>query len=802
MILNQDPKLRPLFRDIFDYAHRYLEDKLDYTPYEYIVIDDVEQARQVVEHYMAPEFNFIGYDGEWKGKKFTDDEVMYTFQFCCEPHKAVILDISKDGKTENLELLHTLRPLLERKDIKRLGWNIRADDKRLRHRGFQIPDETIGFDGMKAMAFIDSRYSKGLEIGIKKFTNYPPYYVEFFKTREALGIEPAHLADVKFKNPEVFYRYAGGDAVAHREACLNMMQFMKEHLPQSQLDYYYDIYLPLSNYLLDLETTGIPIDLKVMEDIWLKYTTKYTQVCNELKPFTRKFGYDTEEYEAFQARVKANNKEFKLKIDADEAAVEAGYYADFNPASAPQKKRLLFELLKLEPAYYTKSGKSPKPRAWYNKQKKQTKALYSPSTNGKTLATLKFELGSQLEENQKNNIVDEDLTTKYEIIRRLLDIARIGVFATKFLNKQGTEFVRWEDEEDEDDGEEGLKSSYWNALCADGRIRADFFECLANFRSSSRVNVQNPASKVLSHIPDIFVPGYSKMSKDERKIIDKQNVIPANIRHIFYGGGGPWKWAENDVAGADLMISAYLSGDQDYIADMLMGNFHLKKAKEYFKDESITKDDYSKYVSSKAITFRVAYTSELIHAALPIQAEIFAESGVALPVETVEYALRTWERYTKLIAYREKCKAQVSELGYIENARGFKYHFEETENFGIKAGWLNESLAFPIASELACFIWDVSVKLKEQMKKDGVWLKYCFPVNTVHDAAYHIIHEDLMKDNYFPELCKEFFTDRIRIATGDALGMEMSIADRWKGKDVLFHGETAWDFDTKQWNWK
>jgi hypothetical protein len=32
--------------------------------------------------------------------------------------------------------------------------------------------------------------------------------------------------------------------------------------------------------------------------------------------------------------------------------------------------------------------------------------------------------------------------------------------------------------------------------------------------------------------------------------------------------------------------------------------------------------------------------------------------------------------------------------------------------------------------------------------------------------------------------------------------MEMVVADRWKGHDEVFHGETAWDFEHKSWEWK
>jgi hypothetical protein len=145
---------------------------------------------------------------------------------------------------------------------------------------------------------------------------------------------------------------------------------------------------------------------------------------------------------------------------------------------------------------------------------------------------------------------------------------------------------------------------------------------------------------------------------------------------------------------------------------------------------------------------------------------------------------------------------QVEEYKYIENARGLKYHFEDSDDFRILAGWKNESLAFPPASELALFMWDICVTMKRYLVKEGVWMKWIKPVNSVHDAAYYLVHKDVMKDNWFPEVCKNYFTKECKIATGDTLGMEMSVGDRWKCKEEAFHGETVWDFNNKCWNWK
>lgn len=769
-ILAQDPTKRPQFVENFTLAKDFVTDNLHYTPFKYYVVNDPEENKKILQHYMDKGMWTIGYDGEWLGDRMEND-VMHTFQYCCEPGMAFILNISEDGKTENKELLDTMKMFLEHPKADRLGWNIRADDKRLKLRGFELSDETLGFDGMKGVAFFDSRWGKGLETGIKYFTNYPPYYTEFFKALKDHKIDKAEMCKLKFINPTLFYYYCAGDAVSHYEAC----KTMREHFPEKHREYYFGTYLPLSNYFLDLEVSGIPIDVEVLKEITDQYKSKYEELKTAL-----------------------HQKLEGVWVSEDGEP--------FNPNSAPQKKKLLFEIMKLTPAYYTKGGKSPKPRSWYEKQKPQSQRFYSPSTNGKSLATMVFDLA-------KKKDTDPAAAQKYDIIKNLLDLGRVGVFANKFLSTRGVsmdEFGGIEEYEDfegeieptaadDDSKETPLKQSYWAALCSDGRIHADFYECLDNYRSSSRVNVQNPASKVLSHIPEIFVPGYSALSKEEQKAVG--HLIPKNIRNIFCAGHKDWAWAEVDVAGADLAIMAFLSKDPNFIYDIRKGGFHVTKMREYFQDPTLGKNDASKYVIAKSITFRISYTSGLKSAALPIQADIYAENGLAVDLKLIEYALNTWYRYDTYMAYRDQCTLQVETGSQIKNAREMVLQFEETDNFSIKAGWCNQSLAFPIASELALFMWDVSVQIRKELKKAGLWNKYIYPVNSVHDASYWIHHKDLLKDNYLPEVCRYYFTKGCKIASGDNLGCEMVVADRWKGKEKLFSAETVWDFEQKEWKW-
>jgi len=792
-----DPTKRAEFQLIFKYAKAYIYGELKIQPYTWEVVTEPARNLEILQSYIDRGMFDIGYDAEWFGNHWRDDEVMFDFQYCCEPHHAIVLNISQDGKKENRELLSTMKLMLERPDCRRLGWNIRVDDIRLKHRGIEPLDETLAFDGMKAVQFFDSRLPKGLETGIKYFTDYERYYTGLSRQMKLHRLKKHEMAQMKFLEPEIYYKYCAGDAVSHREACLNMADQFPEHLKRQ----YYDIFLPLTHYMTDMEMTGIPIDKEVLTEITDLYKKKYEECLVALAECLKR-NYNIE---------------------------------NFNPNSAIQKKALLFETLKLPAAFYTKSGKSPKPAAWYEKQTEVIKVQYAPSTNAASLSTMQFQLDTAMKENPHPSFA-----AAFETVKLLLQTSRIGVFATKFLSTRGldengrpipeskkkkgkkkkakkpkgaeeeVEEVELDEDGEEVDeaiaelseNEEGepLKQSYWSAINVDGCIHASFFECLKNFRASSSPNVQNPASKVLAHIPDIFVPGYNTMTKDEQKAVG--HLIPKNLRNIFATQGKDFMWTELDVAGADLAIMAFLSKDKDFIFDIRSGSFHVTKMRDYFQDPTLSKKEVSKYTIAKSITFRVSYTAGLRSAALPIQAAIYAESGLAVPIELVDFALSTWSRYERYMKFRDECTDEVRERQQITNSRRQVLTYDETENFGVMAGWMNESLAFPVASELANFLWEASLNLKKELKKHGLWMKYVYPTNSVHDAGYWLVHKDLQKDNYITELLKYVFCTQTKLSTGDTVGCEVVLADRWKGKEKFFEGETRWCFETNQWLWK
>jgi hypothetical protein len=222
----------------------------------------------------------------------------------------------------------------------------------------------------------------------------------------------------------------------------------------------------------------------------------------------------------------------------------------------------------------------------------------------------------------------------------------------------------------------------------------------------------------------------------------------------------------------------------------------------YFRNDKLTKEDTSKYVSAKGITFRVAYTAELQSAVVPIQAEIFSESGFLIPLEDISYALTTWEHYKQYMAFRKNVKASVDNRKYVDNIYGTRFYFEPSANIGVKSAQYNTALAWCIASVLAQLFWDICISIKKELQKQKLWMTKVFATNLVHDDFQWLVAKDLYLDNYFPEMVKYFITDHCKLPTGTTLGLEMVATSCWKGKDKLFSGETKWNFETQDWDWK
>lgn len=745
-----DPMIRLRFKETMELGKRFILDELKYDKWTYEVVIDPVRNTEILTRYIEEGRRHISIDAEWIGKRWNEDEVMVDFQYAMEPNHGIVLSISEDLKTENRPLLDTMKLILERSDARILGWNAKADLKRLRYRDVWPPDEALCFDGMMATAMLNSKHRKGLEHGITHYSNLPPYYTPLFEALLANKLDASEMCKMKLINRDLWNTYCSGDSISHYQVCVNMAAEMKK-LPLSVQQYYYNEYLPLTWYLLDMEMKGLPVDTEAMDKMTEQYHKGYAILLERMLTLARECGVE-----------------------------------DYNVNYWGSKNELLFKKLKITPGAYANKTKV-KSRFWYAVQEEKTQKKFKPTCNSKAMGVMLYDL----EHLVAGNPDSPELKKQYEVVKTCHDLGKVMPIIKKFLNKTDTKFEKDYEapEEDEEEGG-GLKSSYWASIGNGNKIFTDFYPCLDNFRCSSTPNMQVAPAKVLPYINKVFG--------------ELQIEIPANIRTIFYSGHPDYLLMEADCLAADLAHVSLISQDQKFIDTIHKGNFHIDMARSYFGDNTITKaKDPEKVIQGKTMTFNSTYSSSFKSTAWAIQLDLYSTTGVFFEASFIEKALtNTWNQFPDYMRYKQACEIKAKEYGYIDNAYGMRYDFEPTDDYSTRAGFVNQALAWPVASSMALHMHQVANKLRKMFIKERIWLKYIWPVSYVHDAHYLIFHKDLLKDGWLQNAVYQAFSKDTPIVTGDYVGVDIFVGKCWKDKNPIWEGKTKWDFTDKTWKLK
>lgn len=757
LVDNIDPMAKLEFKQYFAIALEYVNDHV-YDDWTYELVTDPRRNIDILKKYLKEGLRKASFDGEWIPGVWNENELLTDFQYAFEPNHAIVLDIcGNEMVRENKELLGSLKLAFERSDIELLGWNAKADLKRLMHRGFVFHDSALKFDGMIATALINSRHGKGLDVGIYNYTNLPHYYVSLYQELKKHKEERQNMARMKLLNREVWLKYVSGDAIAHYQVNIAMMKVMDKFCCQKTIDYYYNVYLPSSWYMCDMEMTGIPIDVECMEKMTKLYTAAYDHLRAKMMEYAKSCGIE-----------------------------------EYNPHYWQSSNNLLFNKLKLPAAFYTKKTKG-KSRFWYAEQSDKSRRGYTPSTNSKGLGIMYWDLKHYVDAHPE----DGEAKHKLEILKTHIDLNKINPIANKFLSKEGTlSEVPDEDSEDEASTEQdGKKTSYWNSLGLGNRIYSDIYPCLDNFRWSTKPNLQVAPAKVLPAINKIFAEIGPILAPS---FPPDTCMLPESVRRCFWSGDKDWVFCEFDCLSADLAHVAYISKDETFLKDIREKSFHVEMCKRYFSDQAITKEtDPEKIIQSKTMTFNSCYTSHFESAAYAIQALIYGETGKFFKAtDLVKFLDNGWDQYPDYMRYKKSCEESVRSNFRIENSYGMTLSFEPTSDFTALASYINRALAWPVASSMALHMHEVAVGIRKYFKQQGEWNKWIYVVSQVHDAHYLIAHKDMLKDDYLKAVMFAYFSKLTPIATGDYVGVDMVFSDRWKGANVIWEGKSKWKNNT------
>ena len=299
------------------------EDKVIHTP------EEVEVFRQFLEHKVGRTALML--DCEWHGRNWMDpDRYFRTIQIGWKKGRVVTVEVAKEGGErcyrDELELMRSLKRLLESPKVRIAGHNVIADGEWLLSYGIDIRDRVM-YDTMLAEHIIDQNGPFGLEALAMKYTPYGRYStdVEVWVRRhkgEKLPDSSANGYGFVPRDMLLKYGYVDVDVlwyimerqwpILEERGCLRRRGVNGEY--PSLLD----TALRTQRCTYDLERNGLPVDMKQLDDL-------------------------TERYQ--EARSECLSKVMKL-------AREAGEY-DFNPRSTLHLRKMLFGTLGLTPVKTT-----------------------------------------------------------------------------------------------------------------------------------------------------------------------------------------------------------------------------------------------------------------------------------------------------------------------------------------------------------------------------------------------------------------------------------------------------------------
>lgn len=243
------------------------------------------------------------------------------------------------------------------------------------------------------------------------------------------------------------------------------------------------------------------------------------------------------------------------------------------------------------------------------------------------------------------------------------------------------------DEESDDFGIDDFSKGLASHIKADGRVYTSISQIKETGRHSSR---RPPLQNLAKRMEPVYqrIMGYK---------------IP-KIRSCFKAREG-YVIVESDYKSAEVVTLAYVSGDENLIADARGPvKLHAKVAVDVFGapcsyDEVADKYPYY-YVGAKNINFGIPYQRGAKAIARQINRDTQGKAGMT--EEQARIYIEGWyERYPRVRDYVEYCKWCVNNPGFMDTPWGRRRHFYQVDSYAVMAGQERECVNFGIQATVA-----------------------------------------------------------------------------------------------------
>jgi DNA polymerase-1 len=191
--------------------------------------------------------------------------------FSLEENKAVYIPIPAE-REEAINIVNEFKEALENKKSLKIGQNIKYDIIVLRNYGVNVDGPM--FDTMIAHYVLQPELHHNMDYLAEIYLRYRTISIE-----ELIGPKGKGQKNMRDLSPEDVYMYACEDA----DVTLKLKRVLEAELKKNSAErLFYDIEMPLVPVLVNIETNGVLLDTKALEQSSLHFTTMMRQMESDI----------------------------------------------------------------------------------------------------------------------------------------------------------------------------------------------------------------------------------------------------------------------------------------------------------------------------------------------------------------------------------------------------------------------------------------------------------------------------------------------------------------------------------------
>ena len=238
------------------------------TQYEYKLVENEEELRQLCDFFITKEF--VSIDTETTSTDAISAELV-GLSFSVEEKKSFYVAVPANYE-EALKIVQIFKPLYESDKIMKIGQNIKYDYEVLTRYGVTLQGKM--FDTMIAHYLIQPELHHNMDYMAETQLGYQTIHIE-----ELLGPKGKKQKNMRDLSPTDIYEYAAEDA----DITLRLKNVLEPRLKELGVEeLFWNIEMPLVRVLADMELNGVCLDTEALQDTSKIFTERMKQYEQEI----------------------------------------------------------------------------------------------------------------------------------------------------------------------------------------------------------------------------------------------------------------------------------------------------------------------------------------------------------------------------------------------------------------------------------------------------------------------------------------------------------------------------------------